>query len=137
MKGIDWPVRKVYQVGGSKAVTIPPHFRCHLGLEPKDWISFWETYWPGYLLGRKVPADQKGLISRDGRRSHPLIITQVQGKQKAIWMVIPKGIDEMLGVEVGDLMVFGWTLNEGEFSMAGVLGGRNSEGDKNGARRSD
>jgi antitoxin component of MazEF toxin-antitoxin module len=131
MKGIDWPVREVRQKGGSLIVTIPPHFRCYLGLEPKDWISFWKTYWLGYLLGRKLTADQKGLADRDGRRSHPLMITQVQGIPKSIYMVIPKGLDEMLGVKLKDKIVFGWTLNEGEFSMAGVLGGRKSEGDKN------
>lgn len=134
MKGIDWPVRKVRRMGGSKVVSIPPHFRCHLGLEPDDWISFWETYWTGYLLGRKLPADQKGMISRDGRGRYPLIVTQVKGKLKAMYMVIPKGIDEMLKIEVGDLLVFGWTLNEGEFSMVGDLGGRNSEGEKHDAQ---
>ncbi|GAJ10826.1 unnamed protein product [marine sediment metagenome] len=63
--------------------------------------------------------------------------TQVKGKPKAMYIVIPKGIDELLGVEVGDLLLFGWTLTEGDFSIVGILGGRNSEGENNGARGSD
>lgn len=134
MKGIYWPVRRVRKMGGSKVVTICPHARCYLELEIGDWISFWRTYWPGYLMIKKVPADQKGFMSRNGRRNYPLLITQVKGKPKAMYIVIPKGIDELLGVEIGDLLLFGWTLNEGEFSIVGILGGRNSEGAKNEAK---
>jgi len=134
MQGIVLPVRRVRRMGGSKVVTLCPHARVYLEVQVGDWISFWSTYWPGYLMIKKVPADQKGFIGKNGRRGYPLLITQVKGKQKAMYIVIPKGIDELLGVEVGDLLVFGWTLNEGEFSIAGVLGGRNSEGDKNEAQ---
>jgi DNA-binding Xre family transcriptional regulator len=129
----ELPVRKIHRRGGSKAVSIAVHACRYLELKPGDWISFWETYWPGYLLIKKVLTDLKGLSSRDAHKSHPLFITQVQGTAKAMWMVIPKEICEMLHVEVGDLLLFGWTLNEGEFSIAGVLGGRNSEGKNNGA----
>ncbi len=134
MNGNFWPVRRVRRMGGSKVVTICPHARVYLEVQVGDWISFWLTYWPGYLMIKKVPADQKGLISRNGRRRYPLMITQVKGKPNAMYIVIPKGIDELLGVEVGDLLLFGWTLNEGEFSIVGILGGRNSEGDKNEAQ---
>ncbi len=128
MKGIFWPVRRVRRMGGSMVVTLCPHASCYLELKVGDWISFWRTYWRGYLLIKKVPADQKGLISKNGRRKYPLMITQVKGKPKAMYIVIPKGIDELLGVEVGDLLLFGWTLTEGDFSIVGILGGRNSEG---------
>ncbi len=134
MKGIFWPVRRVRRMGGSMVVTLCPHARVYLELEVGDWISFWQTYWPGYLMIKKVPADQKGLISKNGRRGYPLLITQVKGKPKAMYIVIPKGIAELLGVEVGDLLLFGWTLTEGEFSIVGILGGRNSEGAKNEAQ---
>jgi len=117
-------------MGGSKGVSIAVHACRYLGLKPGDWISFWVTYWAGYLLIRKVPADQKGLISRDGRRNYPLIITQVKGTPKAMYVVIPKEICEMLGIEIGDLLLFGWTTQPDEFSIAGCLGGRNSEGAK-------
>ncbi len=134
MQGNFWPVRRVRRMGGSMVVTICPHARCYLELKVGDWISFWRTYWPGYLMIKKVPADQKGLISRNGRRRYPLTITQVKGKPKAMYIVIPKGIDELLGVEIGDLLLFGWTLTEGDFSIVGILGGRNSEGEKNEAQ---
>lgn len=134
MQGIDWPVREVRKMGGSLVVTIPPHFRCHLQLVPGDWLSFWATYWAGYLIIKKVLKDLRGLTSRAAHERHPLIITQVKGKSKALWMVIPKAICEMLNIKDGDLLVFGWTLNEGEFSMAGILGGRNSEGENNEAQ---
>ena len=134
MQGIFWPVRRVRRMGGSKVVTICPHARCYLELKVGDWISFWRTYWPGYLIIKKVPADLKGFMSRNGRRSYPLLITQVKGKAKAMYIVIPKGIDKLLGVEVGDLLLFGWTLTEGEFSIVGILGGRNSEGENHEAK---
>jgi len=130
----DLPVRKIRRAGGSLVVSIAVHACRYLGLEPGDWISFWSTYWPGYLLIKKLPADQKGLASRDGRRSHPLMITQVKGTPKAMYVVIPKRICEMLKIEEGDLLVFGWTINEGEFSIVGDLGGRDSEGENNEAK---
>ena len=137
MKGMSWPVRRMRKKGGSMIVAICPHCSRYLGLEPGDWISFWATCWAGYLLIRKVDEDLRGLNRRAARKRIPIIVTQVVGKSKSLYMVIPKEICDMLGVDVGDLLLFGWTVNEGEFSIAGILGGRNSEGEKDGAQGSD